>query len=1145
MAVDIETIGIAVDTKGVKQGTRDLDALNRSADKASRSADKLGTSHAKTAKDTDSLGKASASAASSVGKLAGAYAAFTALRGLTRQIDEYTKFNAQLKLATRSQEQYNTALSDVRRIATTAQASLGSIGVLYARLNNALRDLGVSQQRVAVVTENVGLALKVSGATAQESASAMLQLSQAFGSGVLRGEEFNAVNEAAPALMRALAESMGVSVGALRELASEGQITSEVLLKAFGDEKLLALFRQQATEVNTISGAWQTVKNSINEAIGRANEYLGLSKKINEKAALLTQALSPATDAEKAYKARKEIERLQGFGGAMYGANYRQKLINDQMRILDPKIGNKLPGSSAENGTFAPNFKVSTVDGHGGYGTDVKVINKLKEDQLRAQKEISDDAKKLQKEKEKIMLDWYERENSKIVDDIEKRNKIELDYFDRTNKQIVKDIEHRNKVEQDYFKRTNDAIVKEIEERGRAYKEMARDLERSLTDALLRGFESGKDFAQTFRDTLKNMFQTLVLRPAISAIVSPVAGAFSAAFSGNAMAGGSGSAGGFGGFGNIASIGKSLYEGLGGVQASITGGIEKLGTMLVSGNGGFMDSIGGFLGANAGTIGNALPFAGAAMQALTGDIKGAAFTAVGSAIGLAFGMPAIGGMVGGLVGSLFGGSGEKYKKMGQARSGSFDGSKFTSVQGKYSGKAIGAASDPIDALNEQFSRTLSGLLGAFDLSTKVLTASTIRQRRTSGKLATNFDAHFAGGMISMGGKAGQFGGDGNIEKGFAEFSAAVMGKYFVEAVQKSKLPGAIKSLFDGLVVQNQITGMVQGIMKLKDAQVQLNSVYGISVIEAAKIAKATGLAGDELMRMTHKIANAANAYKTAGDILMPVYDSLLERLGKRGVSTVPESLKAFDAVLNGIDTTSGAGIKQFAELFKLRDEFASFDKVIGGLKTGVRGSIFGMSSPAEQAAMQKEDLEKMFGDLGRDVPGSIQELIDLGKTIDYTTKEGLDLAAVFPSLVQAFQQTQGAVDGLINSLRIVPDSFRTYFEFSRALAYQKNGISLDRLPSYDVGTSYVPQDGPAMIHRGERILTAEQNKSFGSGNSDSAAAIREVKQGLSNMSRELQAIAISSLKIAKSVEIMQKNGIVVSTEDNDGNQQVIPVEVVV
>lgn len=108
---------------------------------------------------------------------------------VVRLADEYTKFTAQLRLATDSQAEYAQAYADVQRIAKASQADLAGTGVLYARIASGGKELGIAQRQIADVTETVNLALKVSGATAAESASAQLQLAQAFASGALRGEE--------------------------------------------------------------------------------------------------------------------------------------------------------------------------------------------------------------------------------------------------------------------------------------------------------------------------------------------------------------------------------------------------------------------------------------------------------------------------------------------------------------------------------------------------------------------------------------------------------------------------------------------------------------------------------------------------------------------------------------------------------------------------------------------------------------------------------------------------------------------------------------------------------------------------------------------------------------------------------------------
>lgn len=214
-------------------------------------------------------------------------AAGLGVQELGRMVDEYAKFTAQLKLASSSQREYAAAYADVKRISTVAAQGLQETGVLYARIANGTRELGVAQKQVAAITETVNLSLIVSGASASEAASAQLQLSQAFASGTLRGEEFNAVNEAAPRLMLALADGIGVPVGALKKMAEEGQITSKIMADVLPNA--LVRLREEAKEVQTISGAFTVLRNNM-------MEFVGVQANASGVVSALTQAITGLSD---------------------------------------------------------------------------------------------------------------------------------------------------------------------------------------------------------------------------------------------------------------------------------------------------------------------------------------------------------------------------------------------------------------------------------------------------------------------------------------------------------------------------------------------------------------------------------------------------------------------------------------------------------------------------------------------------------------------------------------------------------------------------------------------------------------------------------------------------------------------------------
>lgn len=227
---------------------------------------------------------------------------------IARLSDEYTKYTAQLKLATTSETQYASARAEVSRIAKASQSDLANTGTLYARIANGTRELGVTQQKVGEITEAVTLSLKASGATQAESASATLQLSQAFAAGALRGEEFNAVNEASPRLMKALADGLGVPVGALKVMASEGKITSQVMAEML--PKALEDLRKEASQVETISGAMTNLKSSVMEMVGAQAQHNGTAALLSTTINTLANNLNYVTAAATGFTAVKVTEKI-------------------------------------------------------------------------------------------------------------------------------------------------------------------------------------------------------------------------------------------------------------------------------------------------------------------------------------------------------------------------------------------------------------------------------------------------------------------------------------------------------------------------------------------------------------------------------------------------------------------------------------------------------------------------------------------------------------------------------------------------------------------------------------------------------------------------------------------------------------------
>lgn len=1307
MTDEIASLGIVVDDGGsVERSKKSLASLAEQGGKTEQALGKLGDAGRQSGQGLTQAASNSQRAAAGIGEigkqarsssdamqsmvgsvkaLAASYVSIQGVRGLLGVADEYTKFNAQLRLATRGMQEYGQAYENVIRIARGAQSEISSTGVLYARLNNALRDMGASQQQVSDITETVSLSLRVSGASAAESASAMLQLSQAFGSGVLRGEEFNAVNEAAPGIMRALADSIGVPIGALRELASEGKLTSDVVGNALKDPELLSKLREQAKEVRTVSSAWVAFKNEFTLAIGEFDKATGATRAISSALQSLSQNIGlvgaaaagtttliaamyapkvlgglavlrvalaglslPVTAAtlavtgltaayvklggiagnsledvnERIKRKTDELKKLQNtisYSAAIRGGAPAEELLKRQTKLneelsdaIKARIALNRTADAPENKPLAqPRSIKAEFEGFSKdnplkdliarqeeYAEKIRQVNEYEKAGLitvqeasRYRKQFTEElskgaekTKKAAKEQDEFtaslsqsyadltkqliglnapqetqaqilerMLgtmphitqayrDWAQAQidiakDSAFLDSISKQQQALDDQVESIRQQalavrdetaalgmlpsqitrvtvarledrkamleglglVVPEIEaqiaaYRELADAQGGKEMREAAIKAEKDRVDAAKDAAKEIQRehermsdninrSLTDALLRGFESGKSFAENFRDTLKNMFRALVLQPVVKFLVD--ASGISALGTGlvSMLSGGSASAGTLSGAGgsvgdaaNLLGVGKNLYSaftgGLDKLGATVTGSIQDLGVFLSNGNGGLADTIGGFLGQNSAQIANGLAYLPSVISLIRGDIKGAAFSVAGTALGslLGPGGAIVGGAIGSLVGGLFGK--DKPKRYGSTASGTYSGGTFTSTGSGNIGRALGVNSG-LAGLNEAFAKSLGGLLSAYGLSDTVSTSSDMISRTN---LRGGFYSSFDGGSVSYGNKFGKA-GKVDINAAFQQMVAAVMGQTLVDAIQKSKLPEGIRALFSGFTDQAQVQSLISSVTQLNRYQADLTKQYNLTADSAAKVAKASGLAGQELIDFVNKITSTTLSLRTPGEAVLDAKSIIQEQLDAIiGPVAFPETIKAFDAMLKGIDTSTGEGISQFAGLFGLRDAVAEFLSSLGNIKTGVTDAIFGLKTPEQQLAILQSNLAAAFGELGLSVPKTVAELIALGESIDFTTEEGLNLAAIFPSLVEGFLNTKDAATSLASSFGLLDiNRFKNLVDYTRAQRYAVTG-NLSKLPSFDIGTNIVPKDMVAKIHEGERIIPAADNR---------------------------------------------------------------------
>lgn len=1451
--------------------------------------------------------------------------------GLLKLADDYKRFDAQLKLSTKSVREYGEAYNNVIRIGRTAQSDINAIGVLYARLNNNLRDFNVTQNQVASVTETISLALRTNNATVQETNSVMLQLSQSFGSGKLNGQEFLAVAEGAPMLLRQLAKSLNVPFGALKDLSAQGEITREALLKAWSDPAYIASLRDQVKEVGTFSSAITVLTNNFKQYIGEADKATGITKllsagvilvadninylvsgalaygiialkkwavaqydalratsevsvksaqqlafnaemqKLNveksilasqakqdmakleivaennkqaailktaqaERAAILqkiqynketllviqasrneaiaannvalarqneaiatieatrnaatlsgnlyyqriaeeqlsvamakrsaimselatlgrqqaninaqlaasTVALQKAEQAlnvtrtsgavtlannaslttklvhdyDKAVIAnnklttatgiltsaigglktvvaalggpvnvvitaiilfgdtifewvkktagftpalaemRKEMERIKGLttagisssdplanekkavadlnlklkeairlrdlyhaiasegslrgfklsaaelaslgtGGvknamaaAQANANraleIQQKIAEGNLKIEAStskvseeylKLSEKLKTSSELAAEYAHNQRLIMIEGLKAGLSQEEMLAKLAllkeqydkatgatKESIKATREAAKAEKERGERIKELVVEYKDfleaqakaredvinnavSENEALANEIEKaQERIDLlnmgeDAQNRLAEARLQDAiataeqnlqqAINNGATQDAIKLAEDylftlkerlelqkklsateaeeerikAIKAAEKERVKANKEandkiedandrMYKNLARSITDSVVRGFENGLSFIDNFKQAVTNAFKSFFVNIGVNFVQNAMQQVF-----GNITKGIFGSiAGGFsteamasdGALGALKSGYDIFKNGLDATNLAFQESIANFGNWVsnlssssATGFGGAIFDLGQTISNSSELISKALPYAGSILKLVQGDVKGAAFTAAGTALGSALGGPiggAIGSFLGGAVGGMFGGKKQPPRTVTQ-----------------------------LPEVGEAFAQSLGSLLRGFGLNGDVTANSEYRGRAGGsgyGTLNTMINGIAQTRAIKY--------KDAYGEATMKQFVETALSTYLVESIKASGLSKAIKDLFASVTTKEQVNGMIQATLALRSANEGLIDRFGLTTDQAAKLATMSGRTNDELVVLVASLAQAGLQFKSVGDTLIETKNVLVSSLGME----LPDSLDAFDNALKAIDVTTQTGVNTFIKLFELRDEFAQFDATIDNIKATVSGSIFSLLSPSQQLSKLQSELVNVFASVNLSVPKTAQELINLGNSIDYTTAEGLNLASVFPTLVDAFTKTKEATNGLVaafNELDI--NRFTTLVNYRRAQAYMQNGIPLSSIPSYDVGTDYVPNDGLAMIHKGEKIIPAGEN---GNENRELIAEVRQMRQENSEMKdylRKLETTAKNTETILRRVSL--------------------------
>ncbi|MDD1976925.1 tape measure protein [Pseudomonas tussilaginis] len=222
-------------------------------------------------------GTAMQSLTSSVGGYAAAMAGALAVGNLIHQADSWNQVNARLKQASQSTEDFTVSQRSLFDMSQRTGTAFADNANLFSRSSASMREFGYSSSDVLAVTESLAMGLQLSGASGAEASSVITQFSQALAQGVLRGEEFNAVNTNGDRVIRALATGMGVARKDLKAMADDGLITIDKLVPALTGQ--LATLKEEFDRIPpSVSGSITTLNNAFQAWVGLTDGATGSTK---------------------------------------------------------------------------------------------------------------------------------------------------------------------------------------------------------------------------------------------------------------------------------------------------------------------------------------------------------------------------------------------------------------------------------------------------------------------------------------------------------------------------------------------------------------------------------------------------------------------------------------------------------------------------------------------------------------------------------------------------------------------------------------------------------------------------------------------------------------------------------------------------
>lgn len=238
-----------------------------------------------------------------------------ALTGFLKIADRMRLMENQMKTVTTGTANLRDMQQELLNVSQRSRASMDASVTIYARTARATEHLSLSQEKLLRITETVQKAFAIGGASTAEAQGAAIQLSQGIASDRFSGDEFRSVAENAPVLLREMANSLGVNIGKLREMAHAGQLTADVVTKSILDASKEIDRYFDMTEM-TIGQSWAKLRNEVDMYVHEMDTAYGITRLVAAGMNAFAENIGSVTD-----NLLKAAAAMAAFAGGRAGAS--------------------------------------------------------------------------------------------------------------------------------------------------------------------------------------------------------------------------------------------------------------------------------------------------------------------------------------------------------------------------------------------------------------------------------------------------------------------------------------------------------------------------------------------------------------------------------------------------------------------------------------------------------------------------------------------------------------------------------------------------------------------------------------------------------------------------------------------------------